>query len=68
MGRSRRHFLIHASAGMVGAAATRVVAQTTEPPPGTPPAFGTGPQVGPEVSSTTFSEAEKLVQINLTEQ
>src|SRR5581483_3362031 len=68
MGRSRRHFLIHASAGMVGAAATRVVAQTTEPPPGTPPAFGTGPQGGPEVSSTTFSEAEKLVQINLTEQ
>ena len=36
-------------------------------PPGTPPAFGTGPLVGPEVSSTTFTEAQKLVQIELTE-
>lgn len=42
-------------------------AQTTEPAPGTPPAFGTGPQVGPEVSATTFTEAQKLVQIELTE-
>ena len=41
-------------------------AQTTEPAPGTPPAFGTGAQVGPEVSATTFTEAQKLVQIELT--
>ena len=72
MSRSRRQFLIHASAGLLGAAtvgtaAQTVPAQTTEPPPGTPPAFGTGPQVGPEVSATTFTEAEKLVQIDLTE-
>jgi Asp-tRNA(Asn)/Glu-tRNA(Gln) amidotransferase A subunit family amidase len=67
MSRSRRQFLIHASAGLLGAAAVGAAAQTTEPPPGTPPAFGTGPQVGPEVSATTFTEAEKLVQIDLTE-
>lgn len=70
MSRSRRQFLIHASTGLLGAAAVRAAAQTaqtTEPPPGTPPAFGTGPQVGPEVSATTFTEAEKLVQIQLTE-
>jgi hypothetical protein len=34
-------------------------------PPGTPPAFGTGPAVGPEVSTTTFVEAEKLVQFEM---
>jgi Asp-tRNA(Asn)/Glu-tRNA(Gln) amidotransferase A subunit family amidase len=67
MSRSRRQFLMQASAGLLGAATVGTAAQTTEPPPGTPPAFGTGPQVGPEVSATTFSEAEKLVQIELTE-
>jgi Asp-tRNA(Asn)/Glu-tRNA(Gln) amidotransferase A subunit family amidase len=67
MSRSRRQFLIQASAGLLGAATAGAAAQTTEPPPGTPPAFGTGPQVGPEVSATTFTEAEKLVQIGLTE-
>jgi Asp-tRNA(Asn)/Glu-tRNA(Gln) amidotransferase A subunit family amidase len=69
MSRSRRQFLIHASTGLLGAAAVGAAAQTTEttqPPPGTPPAFGTGPLVGPEVSATTFTEAEKLVQIELT--
>jgi len=56
-----------ASLSLLGAATgSRVLAQT-EPPPGTPPAFGTGPQVGPEVSSNTFKEAEKLVQVELGE-
>ncbi len=67
MSRSRRQFLMQASAGLLGAAAVGAAAQTTEPPPGTPPAFGTGPQVGPEVSAATFTEAEKLVQIELSE-
>src|ERR1700729_3261940 len=35
---------------------------------GGPPAYGAGPAVGPEVSTTTFSEAEKLVQISLNSQ
>lgn len=67
MSRSRRQFLMQASAGLLGAATVGATAQTTEPAPGTPPAFGTGPQVGPEVSATTFTEAQKLVQIELTE-
>src|SRR5207248_11011418 len=67
MSGSRRQFLMQASAGFLGAAVVGAAAQTTEPPPGTPPAFGTGPQVGPEVSATTFTEAEKLVQIELRE-
>ena len=34
--------------------------------PGAPPAFGTSPPVGPEVSRATFTEAAKLVQVDLT--
>ncbi len=67
MPNSRRRFLTSASISLMGAAAAaHALAQTaTEAPPGTPPAFGTGPQVGPEVSANTFAEAEKLVQIEL---
>jgi Asp-tRNA(Asn)/Glu-tRNA(Gln) amidotransferase A subunit family amidase len=36
-------------------------------PAGAPPAFGTGPAVGPEVSPGTFVEAEKLVQVQMAE-
>ena len=82
MAKSRRHFLATTSLGLLGAAvaldsqAQNPAGQTphaqnpivTEPPPpGMPPAFGTGPLVGPEVSPATFAEAEKLVQIKLTE-
>src|SRR6266480_4600780 len=76
MSKSRRHFLTHASLGLIGAAVasssgrqdhTNEIAQEpTQLPPGAPPAFGTGPAVGPEVSPATFGEAEKLVQVNLT--
>lgn len=73
---SRRRFFKAASLSLVGAAALRSHAQqnpnqpansSQQAPPGSPPAFGTGPQVGPEVSPATFAEAEKLVQIQLTE-
>jgi len=37
-------------------------------PAGAPPAFGTGPAVGPEVTTGTFVEAEKLVQVQMREQ
>ena len=68
MAKSRRHFLATTSLGILGAAALPSQAQNpADQPPGTPPAFGTGPLVGPEVSPATFAEAEKLVQIELTE-
>jgi len=35
--------------------------------PGAPPAFGTAPPVGPAVNAGTFAEAEKLVQIEMSE-
>src|SRR5438128_5047482 len=67
MSKSRRQFLTATSLALAGAAAYRGEAQTSnEPPPGAPPAFGTGPAVGPEVFPNTFSEAEKLVQIEMT--
>ena len=68
MHKSRRQFLAHAPLALLGAA---VAAQTqtekpTAPPPGTPPAFGTALPVGPEVSPETFSQAEKLVEVEFS--
>ena len=73
MPESRRQF-VAASLSLLGAALTRTQAQTSstpanssqQSPPGSPPAFGTGPLVGPEISPGTIAEAEKLVQIQLT--
>ena len=31
-----------------------------------PPAFGTGPEVGPEITAATIAEAEKLMQVEYT--
>jgi len=69
MSNSRRNFLTCASLSLLAAAgASRALAQdSTQPPPGTPPAFGTGPLVGPEVSVNTFTEAEKLAQVELSQ-
>ena len=68
MSNSRRRFLKTTSLGLFGAAALRCQAQTASNlPPGAPPAFGSGPEVGPEVSPSTFVEAEKLMQVQLTE-
>jgi Asp-tRNA(Asn)/Glu-tRNA(Gln) amidotransferase A subunit family amidase len=74
MSKSRREFLAEASFGLIGAASCSVnltcraaSAQEPAPPtPGAPPAFGTGPAVGPEVSPITFAKAEKLVQVELS--
>jgi Asp-tRNA(Asn)/Glu-tRNA(Gln) amidotransferase A subunit family amidase len=81
MSNSRREFLSKTSLGLLATAAaphlkgtdiagsmTDVGAQdpTQQLPAGAPPAYGTGPAVGPEVSLATFSEAEKLVRVELT--
>jgi Asp-tRNA(Asn)/Glu-tRNA(Gln) amidotransferase A subunit family amidase len=79
MFKSRREFLRQSSIGLVsavgvGSAAAFANAEiaengqsaSQEPTPGAPPAFGTGPGVGPQVSPETFAEAEKLVQVELT--
>jgi Asp-tRNA(Asn)/Glu-tRNA(Gln) amidotransferase A subunit family amidase len=69
---SRRDFLITAPLSfLVFSAACRD--QAGSPPaqtpstPGAPPTFGTGTGSGPEVTPATFAEAEKLMQVTLTE-
>lgn len=79
MATTRRRFLTQGSIGITALAVgckpekqtpppvTTAVpaAATPAPAPGTPSAFGTAPAVGPDVSVTTFLEAEKLVQVTL---
>jgi len=68
MSKSRRQFLGGASVGIVATASAcrKAVQKTGEPPAGAPPAFGTAPEAGPQVSTSTFAEAEKLVQVELS--
>ncbi len=69
MPRSRREFLSQAALGFAAAALANEAfsqAPTTSTTPGAPPAFGTAPAVGPDVTVRTFTEAEKLVQVDMT--
>jgi Asp-tRNA(Asn)/Glu-tRNA(Gln) amidotransferase A subunit family amidase len=68
MSKSRRQFLTEASLTALAAmAVSRTEAQQAKgPPPGAPPAFGTAPPVGPEVSPATFAEAERLVRFEMS--
>lgn len=82
MKKTRRAFLTETTLGVAGlgmmvggsnasAPMKRAGGPSQEPaqqqPAGAPPAFGTGPAMGPEVTPGTFVEAEKLVQVELTE-
>jgi len=69
MSNSRRQFLSGVSAAlMASSVACRQPTQSESAPttPGAPPAFGTSPDAGPPVSTSTFAEAEKLVQFELS--
>mgnify|MGYP006269289773 FL=1 len=71
---TRRRFLIQAPLGLLVASAacseqSQAPASSTTAPPtaaGAPPTFGTGPVSGPPVTTQTFAEAEKLVQVEMT--
>jgi Asp-tRNA(Asn)/Glu-tRNA(Gln) amidotransferase A subunit family amidase len=69
MSKSRREFLAQSALGLLCAtvAAEAGAQEPSQLPPGAPSAFGTGPAVGPEVSATTFAEAAKLAQVEMTE-
>ena len=67
----RRQFLIKAPLGLLAVATASHAsnASQTNPeqtPAGAPPTFGTTPAVGPEVSASTFAEAEKLMQVTMS--
>src|SRR5215471_15329627 len=70
---TRRQFLIQAPLGaLVAASACRNAAAPNNPPStpttaGAPPTFGTGAGSGPEVTPATFAEAEKLMQVTMTQ-
>jgi Asp-tRNA(Asn)/Glu-tRNA(Gln) amidotransferase A subunit family amidase len=74
MTQTRRDFLATSALGALSAAIpfdTESAAQTpaaspNQQTPGAPPAFGTAPPVGPEVTAGTFAEAERLVQIEMS--
>src|SRR5258708_558000 len=69
--KTRREFMANTSLGIVGAAVLKPIAeqnpaqQPAQEPAGMRPAFGTANPAGPEVSVTTFKEAEKLAQVEL---
>jgi Asp-tRNA(Asn)/Glu-tRNA(Gln) amidotransferase A subunit family amidase len=73
MSASRREFLASSSAAALAAALSSATGKAQAPPsqqpatPGAPPAFGTAPAVGPEVSAADFAHAEKLVQFEMTD-
>ena len=69
---NRRRFLKRSVLGLAGVAAApraralEASSEAQQAPPGMPPAFGTGPSVGPDVTPTTIAQAEKLVQVEYT--
>src|SRR5205807_143241 len=69
--KSRRQFLAQSTLTLLASATapslSEAQAPTTSTTPGAPPAFGTSPAFGPEVSPADFASAEKLVQAPLTE-
>jgi Asp-tRNA(Asn)/Glu-tRNA(Gln) amidotransferase A subunit family amidase len=71
----RRQFLVSGSLALAAAFASCRRAQpqsttsssATPSTPGAPPAFNTGPSVGPQVTPDTFAEAEKLAQFEMSD-
>ncbi len=68
---TRRQFLAAGSLALLHSGT--VLSQSGQPAPaqtpmtpGAPPAFGTAPAVGPAVNAQTFTEAEKLMQVEMT--
>ncbi|MGZ3430183.1 MAG: amidase family protein, partial [Polyangia bacterium] len=73
MSTSRRQFLTRSALGLAGVAVGRRAAAKSPPDmaapaePTAPPAFGTAPATGPAVTPATFAEAEKLVQVTMSQ-
>jgi len=67
MSKSRRQFLTQTSLFLLGSAVAGTAQQGGEVPAGMPSAFGEGPSAGPAVSPATFAEAEKLMQVRMTD-
>ena len=68
MSNSRRQFLNSSAAVLAAASAAcrKPGPDSAALPPGAPPAFGTAPESGVPVSTSTFAEAEKLLRFDLS--
>jgi Asp-tRNA(Asn)/Glu-tRNA(Gln) amidotransferase A subunit family amidase len=73
MTKTRRDFLATGALGVLGASlqldgksSAQAPTPANQQTPGAPTAFGTAAPVGPEVTASTFAEAEKLVQIEMS--
>ena len=68
--KSRRQFVTEASLTLLATATLAAQANgesmASQNTPGAPPAFGNAPAVGPEITSATIAEAEKLTQTPMT--
>ena len=60
---TRRRFLVQAP--LIAAAASAKAADSADTPAGMPPAWGTAPGVGPEITPQTIAEASKLAQVRM---
>jgi Asp-tRNA(Asn)/Glu-tRNA(Gln) amidotransferase A subunit family amidase len=71
MSRTRREFLAQTALALTAATVARAApapdAGAVAVSSAAPPAFGTGTGVGPPVTSATFAEAEKLLQLSMTD-
>ena len=77
MEQSRRQFVTRTSLAVLAAAAASrqgaanpadtPAGSAPSPPPDAPSAFATSPAAGPDVSPSTFTQAQKLVRVELTE-
>lgn len=67
MSSSRRDFLALSTFSILSAAAGFGDTAPQSDTPGAPPAFGTAPPVGPEISASDLKAAEKLVNFHLTD-
>lgn len=72
--KDRRQFLIESQLALLaltlgcrGSGDTPAVQSEGTPAAGAPPTFGTAPGTGPAVDAGTFAEAEKLVQVTMTQ-
>jgi len=65
---SRRKFVALSSLGLLATALPGQTpeSQTPNTTPGAPPAFGTAPPVGPEVTAETFQQAQKIANVEMT--
>src|ERR1700753_3243501 len=66
MAKTRRQSLAQSSIGLMAVAVSSAAQQQPESTPGAPPAFGTAPPVGPAVNAQHFTEAETLVQVEMS--